>query len=169
VVSNLEAREIANFCELFTDLQVSFFRKLAALQSLDRSDFDAALQAMTMAISEDDTHRLLAARGAFLSAGFQQLDNFYLCSVLSGLIPAGQRLAHRVARHAAYDPRDTLRYHQALLDAITGHDTSRVEELVRAYNRREAKLALGCSEHAQPRSGAAVEKLQVFSARGGRK
>ncbi len=37
--------------------------------------------------------------------------------------------------------RDTVRCHQALLEALIGGDESRVSELVRAYGRREGKLA----------------------------
>lgn len=162
IVSELNAQEIANFCELFTDLQVSFFSKLAALKSLERIEFTAALEKIAAAVAAQDRSALLDGRAAFFTAGFPQLDNFYLCSVLAGLIPAAQRLAYRVAMNPAYDARDTLRYHQALLDAMESHDAQRVEELVRAYHRREQKLALGCSEHAQPQKSRLMEKAGVL-------
>jgi len=148
IVSRLEAQEVSNFCELFTDLQVSLFVKLARLKKLDPSRFAATIEAISEGVNAAEIDRVLTGRAMFLQAGFAQIENFYLCSVLGGLIPAGQRLAHRVSRNPAYEPRDTLRYHQALLDAMLGHDAERVEELVRAYNGREQKLALGCSDRA---------------------
>jgi DNA-binding GntR family transcriptional regulator len=148
IVSRLEAQEISNFCELFTDLQVSFFSKLAGVRKLDPQPFKNAIDQMAEALAQNDSAGLLAGRGAFLQAGFAQLENFYLCSVLSGLIPAGQRLAYQVSAHPAFEPRDTLRYHQARLDAMLGGDVDRVEELVRAFNGREQKLATGCSQRA---------------------
>ena len=77
-------------------------------------------------------------------AGIPLAEDFYLGSVLKGLIPAGLRIAHLVAAHPSYDARDTLRYHQALLEAISAHQRDRVCELVHAFNGREKKLALGC-------------------------
>ena len=129
-------------------VKVSFFSKLAAVRNLDGEPFQRAVDQMAEALAANDAAGLLAGRGAFLQAGFAQLHNFYLCSVLGGLIPAGQRLAHQVAQHSAFEPRDTLRYHQALLDSMLGGDAGRVEELVRAFNGREQKLATGCSERA---------------------
>lgn len=153
MVSRLEAQEVANFCELFTDLQVSFFTKLSGVRKLNDAGFLEVIEQMNEALGQNDTPALLASRGSFLQAGFAQLENFYLCSVLSGLIPAGQRLAHRVSAHPAYDPRDTLRYHQALLEAMLSADPVRVEELVRAFNGREQKLALGCGDRNPVASG----------------
>ena len=57
----------------------------------------------------------------------------------------------QVLSHPSYEARDTLRYHQALLDAIAERATDRVEELVRAYHRREKVLATGCSGNGQQR------------------
>jgi DNA-binding GntR family transcriptional regulator len=163
VVSELDDREIADFCELFTDLQVSFFRKLARVPALNEKEFLQAVELIAGSLATQDRSQLLAGRAAFLAAGFAQLDNFYLCSVLEGLIPAGQRLAHRVAMNPAYDARDTLRYHQALLEAMRIQDAQRVEELVRAYHRREQKLALGCVQRATPQQSRKSEKPAVFS------
>jgi DNA-binding GntR family transcriptional regulator len=146
VVSCLEAQEIANFSELFTQLQISLFSKLACQRSIELQGFECALEVMAAAVAQGDKEKLLEARKEFLLAGFQLLDNFYLCSVLKGLIPAGLRLAYLVALHPGYEARDTLRYHHALLDALAAHDDIRVAELVMAYSGRERKLALGCSE-----------------------
>jgi DNA-binding GntR family transcriptional regulator len=142
VVSRLEADEIANFCELYTDLQTSFFSKLALEQSVNTEELRAALAAVARAVERTDLEALLAACQAFTDSGFPLVNNFYLASVLRGLIPAGLRLAHMAACHADYDMRDTLRYHRALLDAIERHDAERVRELVPAYSRRQGKLAI---------------------------
>ena len=101
---------------------------------------------MAEAVREQDIDAVLAARKAFLLGSLPPLNNFYLSGVLKGLIPAGLRMEHLVYRHPAFDARDAVRYHQALLDAIEGGELERVEELVRAYHGRERKLALGCRE-----------------------
>jgi DNA-binding GntR family transcriptional regulator len=93
-------------------------------------------------VQHNDLEALLAACQAFTDSGFALVNNFYLASVLRGLIPAGMRLAHMAACHPDYDMRDTLRYHQSLLDAIERHDEVRVRELVPAYSRRQGKLAV---------------------------
>jgi len=145
VVSSMESNEIADFCEVFAQMQSLCFAKLAGLDKPDLSCLTAALGEMAEAVREEDTAAVLAARKAFLLASLPPLDNFYLSSVLRGLIPAGLRMEHLVSRHPSFDARDTLRYHQALLDAIEVGELARVEELVRAYHARERKLATGCS------------------------
>ncbi len=150
VVSSLESKEIANFCELFTEVQVMFFSRLAAIQTLDANDFCPALEDMGNAVVDGNPVTLLEARRVFLEAGFPLLDDFYLGGVLRGLIPAGLRLAYLAALHPDCETRDTLRYHQALLDALVNHEQERVRELVHAYNGREKKLALGCSDVGKP-------------------
>jgi len=146
VVSGLESKKIVNFCELFTEVQVMFFSRLAAIQTLDAKEFCQSLEDMANAVGDGNLVTLLEARRAFLEVGFPLLDDFYLGSVLRGLIPAGLRLAHLAALHKDYENRDTLRYHQALLDALANHEEERVRELVHAYNGREKRLALGCSD-----------------------
>jgi len=144
VVSAMEGQEIANFCELYTELQVLFFRKLAALPGQHLERLQPALAEMSAALSQSDLTRLLGARAQFLAASFTQLDNFYLNSVLEGLVPAGMRVAHLVAAHESFEPRDTLRYHQALVAALDERAGDRAGELVRAFHGREKRLALGC-------------------------
>ncbi|MGD8416039.1 MAG: GntR family transcriptional regulator [Pseudomonadales bacterium] len=146
VVSSMESNEIANFCELFTALQTLCFSKLAELKDADLSALATALEEMRNAVSANDAAGVLAARRRFLLASLPPLDDFYLSSVLKGLIPAGLRMEHLVARHPTYDARDTLRYHQALFEAIVNREVPRVCELVRAFHRREKKLAAGCTE-----------------------
>ncbi|MCZ6459902.1 MAG: GntR family transcriptional regulator [Gammaproteobacteria bacterium] len=160
VVSRLEVNEIANFCELFAEVQIMFFVKLAAIRELDTSGFCAPLEDMAQAVVARDLVAMLEARQAFFNVGLPLLNDFYLGSVVSGLIPAGLRLAHLAARHADYESRDTLRYHQALLEALENDEERRVEELVHAYNGREQKLALGCSVGGRlPASGHAETRL----------
>jgi len=142
VVSGLQADEIGNFCELYTDLQTSFFSKLARQHRADFSPLRQAVGALGQAVERHDIEALLDACQAFTDAGFPLVNDFYLASVLRGLIPAGLRLSHIAACHPDYDMRDTLRYHRALLDAIEAHDEVRVRELVPAYSRRQGKLAI---------------------------
>ena len=146
VVSSMESNEIADFCEVFTQMQSLCFGKLAALDGPDLKPLNEALTAMADAIREQDIDAVLAARKAFLLGSLPPLNNFYLSGVLKGLIPAGLRMEHLVYQHPAFDARDALRYHQALLGAIEAGELARVEELVRAYHGRERKLALGCRE-----------------------
>lgn len=144
VVSAMEGQEIANFCELYAELQSLFFRKLAAApaQHLDR--LQPSLGEMSAALHQPDASPLLTARSHFVQACLTLLDNFYLNSVLAGLLPAGMRVAHLVAAHESYEPRDTLRYHQALVAAVAERQGDRAAELVRAFHGREKRLALGC-------------------------
>ena len=145
VVSTMESNDVADFCEVFAEMQSLCFGKLAQLERPDLSPLTIALEQMAAAVREEDRDAVLTARRAFLLASLPPLDNFYLSAVLKGLIPAGLRMEHLVSRHPAYDPRDTLRYHQALMDAVAAGELSRVEELVRAYHARERKLAAGCA------------------------
>ena len=146
VVSSMESNEIADFCEVFTQMQSLCFGKLAALENPNLRALNEALNAMADAVREQDIDAVLAARKAFLLGSLPPLNNFYLSSVLKGLIPTGLRMEHIVYQHPAFDSRDALRYHQALVDAIEAGELGRVEELVRAYHGRERKLALGCRD-----------------------
>ena len=146
VVSSMESNEIADFCEVFSQMQSLCFVKLAGLSQPDLSGLKQALEAMADAVRGGDDDAVLDARQDFLLASLPPLNNFYLSSVLKGLIPVGLRMEHLVYQHPSFDARDVLRYHQALCDAIEGGELERVEELVRAYHRRERKLALGCRE-----------------------
>ena len=146
VVSTMESNEIANFCEVFSEMQMLCFAKLAELPAPDLSGLDEALAEMTTAVTAGDIRRLLQARKQFLFGSLPPLDNFYLSSVLKGLVPAGLRMEYLATLHPTYDARDTLRYHQALTDAVRNHETGRVRELVRAYHGRERKLAGGRQE-----------------------
>ena len=145
VVSSMESNEIADFCEVFAQMQSLCFGKLASLERPDLTRLSASIEEMALAVREADTNAVLEARKAFLLASLPPLDNFYLSAVLRGLIPAGLRMEHLVSRHPSFDARDTLRYHQALLDAIEAGELERVQELVRAYHARERKLAAGCA------------------------
>ncbi|MEQ8486328.1 MAG: GntR family transcriptional regulator [Pseudomonadales bacterium] len=145
-VSALEADEVANCAELVTELQTSYYCKLSQCRHLDGQRFQASLVGLGDAVQAGDLDGALVARRAFAQAGFPQLNNYYLVSVLKGLIPAGLRLAYLAASHPDYDLRDGLRYHQALLRAMSQHDESQVQQLVHAFNGRERKLALGCLE-----------------------
>lgn len=151
VVSALASSEIADLCEVFSELQSLCFTRLARTESLDLAVLEEALERMAAAVGAGDAEAVLKAREQFLLGSLAILDNFYLSAVLRGLIPAGLRTDHLVLAHPSYDPRDTLRYHQALLEAIGERAVDRIEELVRAYHRRERMLATGCSENGQGR------------------
>ncbi len=146
MVSTLEAEELANCSELVTELQTSFYSKLAVRRNLELEPFELALREMAGAVHAQDLDATLHARKAFADAGFRQLNNYYLVSVLRGLIPAALRLTHLAAAHADYDLRDNLRYHQSLLNAVGESNLEQIQQLVHAFNGRERKLALGCLE-----------------------
>lgn len=156
VVSSMESNEIADFSEVFSELQSLCFSRLAQKTDPDLAELQQALDEMNDAVNGGDAFALLDARRHFLLGSLPPLDNFYLSSVLKGLVPAGLRMEFLVSRHPTFDPRDTLRYHQALYEAIVAHEVERVQELVRAFNSREQKLATGCTENgfqARRRSG----------------
>ncbi len=143
MVSSLESEELANCSELVTELQTSFYRKLAARRGLDLDPFQLAVRAMGAAVQRDDLDGVVSTRRDFVQAGFGQLRNFYLVSVLKGLIPSGMRLCYLAAAHPDYDLRDSLRFHQSLLKGIADGDGEQIAQLVHGFNGRERKLALG--------------------------
>jgi DNA-binding GntR family transcriptional regulator len=141
-VSCLEAEDLANCSELVTELQTSFYRKLAACRHFEQVPFEACIRDMAAAVQAADLGAALDSRRAFAQVGFLQLNDFYLVSVLKGLIPAGLRLTHLAAAHPDYDVRDSLRYHQSLLKAMEERNSELIRQLVHAFNGRERKLAL---------------------------
>lgn len=144
MVSALEAEELANCSELVTELQASFYSKLTGRRGLHLEPFEGCITDMAGAVQAGDLDGALDARRAFAGAGFAQLQNFYLVSVLKGLIPAGLRLTYLAAAHPDYDLRDNVRFHQSLLKAMGEGNAEQVAHLVHAFNGRERKLAL-CS------------------------
>ncbi|MEQ8859349.1 MAG: GntR family transcriptional regulator [Pseudomonadales bacterium] len=144
MVSTLEAEELANCSELVTQLQTSFYAKLAARRGLDLEPFHASLRDMGVAVQANDLDAAVDARRAFAHAGFAQLKNFYLVAVLKGILPAGLRLTYLAAAHPDYDLRDNLRFHQSLLKAVAEGNTETIGQLIPAFCGRERKLAL-CS------------------------
>ena len=170
VVSRLEAGEIANFSELFTGLLASFFRKLALAPrgATGQDGLAIAVRQIEQAVATDDRALLFDGQRDFVEAGLAALNDYYLSAVIRGLIPASLRLAHLVGSHPDFDPRDTLRYHQALLDAISVGDESRVEQMVSAFGRREGRLAgasLGLHKAGGLRPFAGHPQAANFSAR----
>ena len=81
IVSRLEAHESTNFCELFTDLQVSFFSKLAGVRKLDPQPFKNAIDQMAEALAQDDSGELLAGRNGAEAADTAPADGLYLAGV----------------------------------------------------------------------------------------
>ncbi|MDZ7670675.1 MAG: GntR family transcriptional regulator [Gammaproteobacteria bacterium] len=144
VVSALETEELANCSELVTELQASFYSKLARRRGLRLEPFEGCISHMARAVQDGDLDGALDARRAFAAAGFAQLQNFYLVSVLKGLIPAGLRLTYLAAAHPDYDLRDNVRFHQSLLKTLGEGNAEQAAHLVHAFNGRERKLAL-CS------------------------
>ncbi len=144
MVSSLEAEELANCSELVTELQATFYGKLAQRRGLELSPFEASIREMSGAVLARDLDGTLEARRAFARAGFAQLNNFYLVSVLKGLIPCALRLTYLAAAHPDYDLRDNLRYHQSLSKSLSEADGDEAKHLVQAFHARERKLAL-CS------------------------
>jgi len=142
VVTRLEPTAVAECSELLTEVQALFFGKLARVEGLDLGPFERSLQAMAIGVQNDDVGEVLGARRAFIAAGIDALDSYHLAAVLDGLLPAGLRIAHLAAGHPESDQRDGLRFHHALLKAVTAADVARIRELIAAFNGRECKLAL---------------------------
>lgn len=166
VVSSLEAEELANCSELVTELQSSFYGKLALRRSLELAPFESSIREMAGAVTAGDLDGALDARRAFAHAGFRQVNNFYLVSVLKGLIPAGLRLTYLAAAHPDYDLRDNLRYHQSLLKSVADGNAEQVNQLVHAFNGRERKLALSSlREKLAPTVGALAEPSRPAAGR----
>ncbi|NIP15164.1 MAG: GntR family transcriptional regulator [Pseudomonadales bacterium] len=141
IVRDLKGDELMSFSELFTDLAAAFFCKLAREPDVDLGVASQAVDAMATALHRSDLEGSIAARQAFVDGCFAELNDVYLVSVLRALLPSALRLAHQAAGNAAYEMRDTVRFHHALLEALSRRDEHRVGELVRAFGRREGQLA----------------------------
>lgn len=144
IVRDLTGEELVSFSELFTDLAAAFFGKLARVPDLDLGLPAQAVEEMAMALGRNDLEGSIAARKAFVDGCLAELNDVYLVSVLRALLPSALRLAHRAARHTGYEMRDTIRFHHALLEALSRSDDNRLGELVRAFGRREGQLAAEC-------------------------
>jgi DNA-binding GntR family transcriptional regulator len=147
VVTRLEPGAVCECSELLTELQALLFGKLARVGGFDIEPFDRSLQTMAAAVQDGDVAGALACRYSFVAAGSAALGGYHLGSVLEGLQPAGLRIAYLAAAHPEFDLRDGLRFHQALLKAVSDGELPRIRELVCAFNARECRLALarlGC-------------------------
>ena len=144
VVKGLKADQAAGFSKLFCNLQVMCLEHLVLRKDIDLGDLRLALQLMNDSMRDTDTQRMIDARGRFLSAMFDLVDDYYLRCVVKDLAAVGQRMAYLVAEHPHYDMRDSVRYHQALFAALEERDESRLKELVCAFEKRQCRLAAGC-------------------------
>lgn len=165
MVSSLEAEELTNCSELVTELQSSFYGKLAQRRNIDLDPFEATIRDMARAVQAESLDGVLEARRGFAHAGFVQLNNFYLVSVLKGLIPAGLRLTYLAAAHPDYDLRDNLRYHRSLLKAVAEGNAEQVSQLVHAFNGRERKLALASLRDNRPTANGALGQRRSWGER----
>lgn len=150
VVSGLGGREIDDLAELLGELKTRLFVKLVRTPQADLSACRRAVEAMAQAVSSGRIDALLRARRDFFEGAVAEIDDFYLGAVLRGLVPAGLRVAYRAAGRPDFEARDTLRYHQALLDALDNRDEARVRELVAAFTARERRLASDAAGLAPP-------------------
>ena len=141
-VSSFGAAEIADCSDLYEELQIRYFGALAGSEQDPSSLFQPALEAMSAAADRGDAPGLLSARRAYLRAGLDGVPNRYLVSSIVSLVPSGLRLAHLASAHPRCDPRDCARYHGTLTKAMAVGEQARVEELIRAFTRRERELAL---------------------------
>jgi DNA-binding GntR family transcriptional regulator len=149
VVNGLTPARIPAFSELFTEvLAMAVRRVLARPGQLPDEDLAAAVAAMDRAVRVDDREevisQLVAARGDFLNALLELVDDRFLRSVVVGLVPISQRLTFIAAGAADFEPRDLPRFYHAVLDALVARDETRLCERVSAYARREKRMALGC-------------------------
>ena len=145
VVNGLQADQIASFSILFSTLLGMCLSSAIAQPARQHADLVEALTRMESAVKANDgstVERLIEARGQFLSALLALVDDYFLKSVVTGLVSVSQRLSFIVTRHPDFDPRDAVRFHQALYAAFSDRDEERINELVTAYARRESRMGL---------------------------
>jgi DNA-binding GntR family transcriptional regulator len=141
-VSAFGAAEIVDCSDLYEELQIRYFGALASSGRDPSPLFRPALDAMDAAAHARDGEGMLEARRAFIRAGLEQAGNRYLVSSVASLMPSGLRLAHLASAHPRCDARDCSRYHGTLVRAMAAGEQTHLQELVRAFTRRERELAL---------------------------
>ena len=146
MVSQFGKEEILEFSEIYGDLQIKLFKSYANTAQGTRVPLDSALQNMEAAIAAAQAEPLLTATDEFACACMDSVNSLYLGSLLRNLLPVRLRLAFMASQHRDFDPRDALRYHRALQDAMRERNLERIEELAKAYSAREQALALNCTE-----------------------
>ena len=152
VVNGLQPDQIASFSALFSRLLGMCLSRAIEQPARQHPVLLEAVTMMEKAVKAGDESmidRLIEARGLFLEGLLALVDDYFLKSVVAGLIPASQRLSFMVTRHPDFDPRDAVRFHQALYAAVGCRDEARIGELVSAYARRESKMGLSCDTVSQ--------------------
>lgn len=150
VVSGLDAVQVENLLDLAADLVTLLFQRVA-----ERQAESANGKLKTLARAADDLATSLGegeaafvdAKFGFVRAAFPLAENGYLASVLEDLLPAVHRVTQRATAHPSFDPRDTLRLANGLIDAIRQREHERIEELVAGHFRRERRLASDSAVH----------------------
>ncbi len=154
VVNGLQPDQIASFSALFSRLLGMCLSSIIEKPAKHHTELLEAVTMMENAVKaadESTIERLIEARGYFLEGLLALVDDYFLRSVVHGLVPASQRLSFIVTRHPDFDPRDCVRYHQALYAAISNRDEPRINELVSAYARRESRMGLNSDTVCQDR------------------
>lgn len=148
VVTGLTAMQIPAFSELFTELLRMSVQRVIAGPDIEREALGDAVAAMDEAVRQTDRTEVVAqlvrARGEFLHALLELVDDYFLRAAVDGLVGVSQRLTYIASGHPDFEPRDLPRFYHAFLDALIARDEQRLCELVSAYGRREKRMALGC-------------------------
>ena len=145
LVSELGCRDIADLAEVSAELLVLLFKKLAkhfdACSAVDQSPFHLGLERARVAADAGSMREFMEGKFDFLNAALELVSSPYLAGLIEDLMPSWRRLSTLVHRHRNADLHDNMRFTQALWQAVQSGDCPRVEELLRAHCKREARLA----------------------------
>jgi DNA-binding GntR family transcriptional regulator len=147
IVSRLDPDAIRDLTEFYAELMLMLLRRIAAdvagnANADQLAGFRRVLADMAEQQDANAIDALVAAMTTFCRTAIDLPGNGYLRSVLGNLTSAMHRVARRAAEHPHFDPRDVTRFAGALLDAVVANDCVRLGELLRAYFRRAASLAI---------------------------
>ncbi len=148
VVSSLSRRQIDDLFDLQQALYIMVGQQMARMwDEDDAANFEAVLDAITLAATSRNVTAYCDASEAFLGAALGLVRNHYLDSVVETLLPLSRRtLHHLVERDASLLDAGTAGW-RALFEAMASRDGSAVQQAVSECFARHRAVLLQCVQH----------------------
>ena len=145
LVRALSADELAAVAEVTAQVTGLAFMELARRRPAPAvlAALQQSLVRVGAAVQAADVPALVRARQAYIEQPLQSLANEFVADLLRGLSGPARRLMVLASRNAAFDPSDTRRCAQVLLESTESQDLERIQQVLQAMFRRDATLARG--------------------------
>ena len=145
VVSGLGIDDISELADISVCVSQTLFRRLAEhirrTRDVNLVEIERAVNVAKCASEQDSLEEFIDAKFALVRASLQLIGSTYLKRMIEDLMPSWYRIAVIAHRHPRAEIRDGGRYTCALWEAVRSYDIERVDELVGAFGRREARMA----------------------------